>query len=331
LSDLSAKGYILLETSGLLYAFDTSNGDITPLPDITDYGFAPVSPDGKWLAHRVEDTNGSLMLEVRPISGIPIFSIPYSENWVSTPVWLDHERIITAYRRGTLASDYSSVITNVFTGQIIEIDANQFQEYGTRCVNPLYDLSLTRVICTRYGPFGDVSLVLWNLETSEILWEMYIGDQLWYLQPAWSPDGTRFAVSGPPSDPYAFYPPYELFLVDRDGQATQLTHFAEANLHKITMTYPHWSPDGRYIAFWFMDALAVYDTTTGMITDLCIPKSYSYESQIFWSPDSRQIVVNSEVVLFEGPMKVVVVDVLSNKAIEIPGHYRVFGWMVEEP
>jgi len=334
LSELNANGYILLRKEKIAYALTPSTGDLRLLPDIHT-AILPIAPNGNWLAHKIEDDNGQDLLEVRPISGNPIFSLPYDENWEYLLYWLDNERVAISYWRGTgddWASNYGNVIINLFTGQTIKIDGNRLQGFGNPGIDPLYDLSLTRVIYTRREPLGDVFLVLWDLETSEFLWEMNIGDQFVSIRPAWSPDGTQFAVGGPP-DLFAYNIVFELFLVDRDGQATQLTHFAEAGLREARITYPHWSPDGRYIAFWLSDSLAVYDTVTGMTSDYCFPASYFYQHRIYWSPDSHQIAVNSDLddVYWEGPARVVVIDVLSNKAVEITRDYSVIGWMVEEP
>jgi Tol biopolymer transport system component len=179
------------------------------------------------------------------------------------------------------------------------------------------------------------SLVLWDLETSQELWRLKIDGYLLHSRPQWSPDGTRFAIGIPPE---LYGPVFELLVVDRDGQAKQLTHLEEAGFEYDTRIYhATWSPDERYIAFWLVDyltgsgTLAVYDTETETVTDYCIPLGNPLSFPPYWSPDSKQLVFDSSAD-FYGPYQVVVLDIVENRAVEIAGDgYRAVGWMVVAP
>lgn len=133
--------------------------------------------------------------------------------------------------------------------------------------------------------------------------------------------------------------PFELIVVDRNGEAKQLTHLADAGFRGTDTRIYHatWSPNENYIAFWLMDyktgigSLAVYDTTTEMVTDYCIQSGDPLSFAPYWSPDSKQLVFDSSND-FYGPYRVVVLDILENRAVEIAGeNYRAIGWMTAEP
>ena len=58
------------------------------------------------------------------------------------------------------------------------------------------------------------------------------------MNPAWSPDGRRFAVQRLHDDDF------DIFVVDADGR-----NFTNLTDHPANDAYPAWSPDGREIAF----------------------------------------------------------------------------------
>jgi hypothetical protein len=324
--DFLSTGLLVLNSDHGLSTLTAGSNEIQPLPGIDI--FLSVSPDRRLLAYIEE--YGSDSLEVRSLDGQQHWSIVYREHWGSFAYWLDAERVVIDYWRGSKEeTDWSNhigvAIVNIYTGQITELDATALE--FLRMPYPIYDPTLTRVVYHRSTPMEFESLVLWDMQAGQELWRLEIGEQLWYIQPNWAPDGKNFAVGGPPE---IYADVFELFTVTRDGQATQVTHFGEAGLEEATVYQPQWSPDGRYIAFWFDDSLAIYDVATETVTDYCIPAK-NIEGFIYWSPDSRQLAANSGVVLDNGPTRTIVVDILENKAVEVAKEYSVLGWMVVEP
>ena len=170
--------------------------------------------------------------------------------------------------------------------------------------------------------------MLWDVQAKRELWMAEIGDQLWYLQPQWSPDGTQFVVGIPPA---LYDPVFELFVVDREGKRTQLTHFKDTSARKGTIFETRWSPDGRYIAFWLTNSLAVFDMMTGMVRDYCLPSNSSMNAEIYWSPDSEQVVFSQSIRPYYGPLRVIVIDIQKNRAVEVARNHAILGWMTGEP
>ncbi len=108
----------------------------------------------------------------------------------------------------------------------------------------------------------------------------------------------------------------------------------------------HWSPDSRYIAFWFTHwqqseqpyydtlgdrYLAVLDTTTDLVTSYCINGEKNATIGIrkypapLWSPDSKQVVVQSQVT--SDSFKTILIDVQENRAFHIGDNLAPEGWM----
>ena len=137
---------------------------------------------------------------------------------------------------------------------------------------------------------------------------------------------------------------YELYSVDKDGKTTQLTHLTDY-YPRVYIDDFSWSPDGRSIAFWFSswqktnlsyDAvgnryLAILDTTTGLVTNTCINGENDASIGVrrypapLWSPDSKQIVVQSQI--SEVSFQTVLIDIRQGRAFKIGEDLAPVGWM----
>ena len=168
--------------------------------------------------------------------------------------------------------------------------------------------------------------------------------------PRWSSDGNRFAVApsllsrGGDS-----YPSYEIFSVTQDGIVSQLTHLSDY-YPWVYIADLSWSSDNRYIAFWYsywVDGenqpyfdtlgdryLGVVDIQTGKTTSYCIHGELNAEIGIrkfqppLWSPDSKQLVIQSQVGDDFLNFQTILIDVQENRAYHIADNLEPVGWMI---
>jgi Tol biopolymer transport system component len=189
------------------------------------------------------------------------------------------------------------------------------------------DPTLTRLVYVRdYGRNEEAGLVLVNLENGQTLWELKRfspGDR---HIPIWSPDGSQVAVI---SDDFqdAGGTRWELYTVNRDGQATQWIDMkSKTVIHSsLWADGPEWSPNERYIAF-FSDSLYILDMVDRWIFDLCIPMgewSGALQNAVIWSPDSKQILIQRD------DVSTIIIDLESYRAAPLVDDLdiRPIGWL----
>jgi hypothetical protein len=312
-----------------LFALDTVENKLRLLSEERGY-IINISPDGKWLAWDIDkDFNNqtATALEVLSANGQVLSTIPYNEgDWGSGPLyWMENSWVAFDLHQ------ISQTFVNVFTGQIVQRDYSSRELSIYNMTFPFYAAGLTRAVFQRDILGQYVSMVLRDMESGKDLWKAEIGSGLWIIRPQWTPDSSRFVV-GIPQDVYAPFFQFQLFIVDRDGGATQVTHITKPE-NEIFQTI--WSPDERYVAFWLLvdsvGSLAVYDSKTGQVTDFCLTPYDPYGTQMFWSPDSRQIVFNIDNGLLSSWGPIVVVDVQENRAVKLIDKNPVMGWMTLLP
>lgn len=284
-----------------------------------------ISPDGKWLVYQSDKIFGDSLI----IEGFSwttnarwtrqIQEIPHDKSaWAS---WLDNERLVfNSYLE-------DPIVVNVFNGETENVHIRYTEFYLDDRQYPLLSRDLNRMIARRSLPEEPLSIVLWDLPSRREIQRFYI-DQESVLRVLMrvSPNGEQIAVSGSLDFFYdALF--HDIFLTDWDGNVKQLTTFRKSGLTQSLIEQFQWSPDGRYLAFWLNESLAVYDTATQVVTDYCIRSSYSMSFSPYWSPNSHQIVFNGyDVQTGSGP--IIVVDVHNDSAIEIQeNNYFVIGWM----
>jgi hypothetical protein len=279
-------------------------------------------------------------------------TLPWESEWGAFS-WLDNENlIIRTIPQGEPNSvvNYNPdfLVLNPFTGkmQIVKVDYpniyNLSPMVGLRV--SAYNLTLTRVVYLEGGVSGPFYYVLWDIQHKSQVTNFQISDDFNVI-PCWSLDGKQFAFAPSLASKIKEYPSYELFGVTEAGDIKQLTH--------LTDYYPwvyiedlSWSPDSRYIAFWFTHwqqseqpsydtlgdrYLAVLDTTTDLVTSYCISGEKNATIGIrkypapLWSPDSKQIVVQSQTE--KDSFQAILVDVQDNRAFHIGDNLEPVGWM----
>jgi dipeptidyl aminopeptidase/acylaminoacyl peptidase len=320
-----------------------------------------VSPNGKWIAYDDSelDKNMSYLFHNLIVAGVnnQIYkTLPWESEWGSFR-WLDNEQLII---RTIPQSEPNSIINynpdflvlNLFTGerQIVKVDYpniyNLSPMVGFLGVSA-YNLTLTRVVYLEGGVSGPFYYVLWDIQHKSQITNFQISDDLNAI-PRWSLDGKQFAFAPSLVSKIKEYPSYELFSVTEAGDIKQLTH--------LTDYYPwvyiedlSWSPDSRYIAFWFTHwqqseqpyyatlgdrYLAVLDTTTDLVTSYCINGENNATIGIrkylapLWSPDSKQIVVQSQVGDDSLNFQTILIDIQRNRAFHIGDNLEPEGWMI---
>ncbi len=152
--------------------------------------------------------------------------------------WLDNDRVVI------LRSGNGVIVVNPFTAEITELDFSSPKFSASQPVTNFFlDPSLDRVVFYRNILTEFASLMLWDVQAKRELWRAEIGDQLWYLQPQWSPDGTQFVVGIPPA---LYDPVFELFVLDREGKRTLLTHWKNDNRRgkERSLNHDGLKPDG---------------------------------------------------------------------------------------
>jgi len=282
--------------------------------------FSWVDPTGKWILHNIYDEDGDIY-EVLDVNGqlIRSFSDP-THTWNGSPhYWINQQQLFLDSQINP-GSNYFAV--DVFTSQAIELGESHLGFTKNPGTIPYYDPSLTRVVVQRVledNPFL-IRLGLWDTKNRRVLWETEDTFNYYYLQqPNWKLDGSGFVIGFSPGIRAEID---QLIIVDRNGVAEQVTEFSEYGLQIFN---PKWSPDGRYIAYWYGNSATVYDSTTGISTNYCI-SDYSitewpvFNTDFYWSPDSRQVIFD----FYDGP---VVLDVQQQRAIQLPFLGSIEGWM----
>ncbi len=300
-----------------------------------------VSPNGNWIVY-LEDTLNSAreILERRVILLSADGTIKKS---ISTKItfgisrWLDPEHVVLT----TGGQFPTQIVLDPFDETSKEISYKIDDGYnlmpngdwqGQSFV--VYNPGLTQLVYA--GLPAD--LVLVNLKNQQVAGRISpapIADSV----PKWSPEGDKFVTayldlfnSGPGNLKE------ELYLVNGNGELSQLTYLAEYYRYSHILSY-EWSPDGQYIAFWLETdektrgkvQLSVLDTMNSMVVNYCVLGTYKQTNvppPIFWSPTSQQVAVQSVNPLDSESQQIVVLDVLKEKAVKITEKAALHGWVV---
>lgn len=323
------------------------------------YSFA-VSPNGQRVAFRrlvrdamriqtIEDT-----LVIADAADNVMSARPWEAGWSALAGWLDHERLVIniAAKDGDEAlakKPATLVVLNTTTGHQKEL-APDFPSLNFEYPVPnwanwgvtMYDTTLTRVVYPfdAAGRF-DSGYTLWDVPGQRALAHVPAG--LHSLAPRWSPAGDQFVVAASQATGQSWLS-FELYSAGREGGEVQrLTYLTEHYAAVYIQSYT-WSPDGKRIAFWFVEEpqgvpfiehgearLAVLDTETGLVTNTCVPGDHDASvaparvPPPLWSPDGTQLIVENSAA--NGRGRVLLVDLASETAVVVATEVRPEGWM----
>ncbi len=297
----------------------------------TNVSTTKVSPNNKFMQAYLTGKNYDILRTVDEI--IKTYDTQGQEDW-NRGRWLDNERMFFQY--WLVPNGGTIVIYNPFTGEQKNMRLDLPNPYivheslgKVAWVKADIDPTLKRVL---YND-KDERLVLWDLDTQKEI--ASLPSPMDVTDGTWSPDGKEFAIPSPSSIDAL----NELLIIDMDG-TVKITSFNQKYPFANVSTRPSWSPDGRRIAFWLKinianadpktlrQWLAIIDTTTLETQIYCLSsgKPPTGGGSIVWSPDSTQVIVNTDALSEE--VKPMLVDLTNLTQTELDTHgLRVTDWM----
>jgi Tol biopolymer transport system component len=341
-----------------LIFFDLQTGNRTSVASAGErtYSYA-VSPNGKWLAYELQDSSSKKEeLIIVTAKGEKSARFPWKDEWRNIAYWLDDQRLIiklmpVGYK------PFVFLILNPFTNeqQTLIPDFSGIYPMESppdwREAGPvIYDPSLQRAV---FAGINNV-YVVWDVPMKKPLTTLRALSFINFptKAPQWSPDSNEVLIATSNASPFDFVND-ELFSIDQSGSVTKLTNFADVS-YSIGITRYSWSPDGSYVAMFFVEVpsgysgeqLAIIDTANHKINHYCIQGDITLQgfrknergfyddvvyAGVIWSPNGSQIVVENRIA--ENLSNIILVDITKNLAFQIIDNENVqpIGWMVTEP
>ncbi len=358
LSILKAKGLLILDARETYQTF-LMDMDLQSITQINkpeeNFEFFEVSPGRKWMDYNatILDENLNYLLDDIVIAGLGnqiIETLPSEDDW--GPVnWLDDERLIINLIQTGESASLNFLILNPFTNEQHNLKADYPDIYDQHPLPnwdgwgiTVYSPNIDHVVYLQGGVSGPYYYTLWDIQNQEVITQIQAAGDISAI-PRWSADGEKFAIAPSLFSKMGDYPSYDLFSVSQDGIITQLTHLS-GYYPWVYIADLSWSPDSRSIAFWYSYwtdmpssdtrgdySLGVLDVQTGLTTSYCIHGeldaeigSRKYQPPL-WSPDSRQLIVQSQVGEDFLNFQTILVDVQENRAYHIADNLEPVGWL----
>ncbi|MBI5963217.1 MAG: PD40 domain-containing protein [Chloroflexi bacterium] len=350
--DYNAEGVLLLDdvSSPFIYLKGVGNIKVDKKHEVEGFDFS-VSPNGKWIAYysyRSDD------LIVTDADLQEVIFLKREKNW-GNKLWLDDNNLIINIIENNppVLRNLGFLILNPFDNEKQEVKMdypNIYNGYPLPFWNgfPItaFNSRLDRVVYLQ----GDTTFfyTLWDTENQKIITQMQVYGEFQSV-PYWVLDGSMFAVA--PSltaNGGDNYPSYEIFIVSHDGIIKELTHLSDY-YRWVYISDLSWSPNNQYIAFWysywndtdvqpyFTDPrdryLGVVNAINGETTVYCIHGELNREIGMrvyqppLWSPNSRQVIIQSQVGEDYPNYQTILVDVQEDTAYYIADNLEPVGWM----
>lgn len=358
----AAEGLVGPET----YALDLATGEISELalPGENWIYFA-VSPDRTLMAigEFLRDDEGNIVgknLTIRDATGIMQHQIPWEDSWSYLTAWLNEQTLVI----GLKGLEENSAAERTSTLLALDLDTGEERillpefpsMYNTYPLFGLdgwgwtvYDPTLNFVVFLAGADSlsNPLKFVLWDIQNNHELASLQVALDL-RTTPRWSPDGEQFAFAPQlfESTEGDLFPPYEILVVNKTGEISRVTNLG-AFYPWVYISDLSWSPDGRYIAFWYAgydekpgfsspdgpQRLAVLDTSTGAVIDYCIPGDVTGTTTRLrivppplWSPSGNQLVLES--LDAQGGRQIILFDVETRTAQVVAEDIYVQGWLL---
>lgn len=316
-----------------------------------------ISPNRQLTAYQLYSRNSdNFTLVVTGFDGTPELTIPWEEDWAEIASWLDDQNllinlVVEMADEDISAKEFSTfLVFNPFTGErkilepnFPEIYSHHMFSFWENFGSTVYNSSLDRVVYIRGGHFsedGYYRYTLWSITENRELsnFKIVVGYE---DVPKWSPDGEKFII--PVSHFGDNWPSYNFYLVNKNGEIKNLIDFSKYFSFSYIDQF-NWSPDGKYIAFWFSgweetpdfdnlnitDYLAIIDIESKEFSTYCISgkaNRYWVTSAPVWSPDGTQILVESP--LSNEHSQVLLLDLEKEVIAKIGEDMIPVGWMIE--
>lgn len=289
-----------------------------------------ISPKGGWFSYR-NDPGGHELVVISG-DGEVHSTIRWEDQWQSFD-WLDDERLVLVRHEVPSVVETLNVLTN--ERQSITATLPGFWTptewlYGKWDV--VYDRELTRVAYMREAPAGKgfvpSRFVLWDTQSEQELWAI----DRWsptFIEPVWSPDGTRLAVAVlNEGEDNSIRDRFELFILSPGGSATKWIDIS-GYYGDLLHLHMKWSPDGRYLAFAPESErpFLILDTVTRQVLNYCITTN-AYAGDILWSPDSTQVIAPN------WGFRSIVLDLqreIAGYIVEEDDDFRPLAWLARAP
>jgi Tol biopolymer transport system component len=247
------------------------------------------------------------------------------------------------------SSPYPILVFNPFTGSSKELTPNFPNIYTTSqnfmawwhsyaAAMTIYDSALQLVLY----PQSPTDLVLWDMNHKRELVKIHTQNP-YGSRPQWSPDNQIIAVDVSTGSEYFSD---EIVVINRKGEVKILTNFRNT-IGPVDVQEYNWSPDGRYLAFWYntnpeeknsVYELATLAIDTGKTTNYCV-FDYIRSDEIsllapIWSPDGNEIIVRGNTTKEIGIVnmdEIFLLDLARKYLVKIEENVVPLGWMIDAP
>jgi WD40 repeat protein len=356
LPDENTDGVLLLKrlTDAFLLDLSSMEKSILNQKDETVRN-ARVSPDANWLAYQVRNdkTPEKFVLKVMDRNGVIRFKIPSKKNWHDFTGWINNHTVAIEKIADPVPDQYvvveKLVLLNPFTGETHELELKDLPHihpiddtvYWLGTWEPVeFDPTLNYMVYPSDRNINSVD------KSGVSLWDSSSQQEIAFLanselaRPAWSPDGKSLALGKSLYPLGSDFNDHEIYSIDLRGKIEQLTHlkdyFKEVRINNLI-----WSPDGRYIAFelsgtpfqipddyfegyqYRESRLAILDTQSNRVVDLCIPMIY----RPIWSPNGEFLMIRNLNEDYQGEVYIINIKSGEAKKLNLEENTDPEGWM----
>lgn len=330
-SDLSLYGTLLINgyNNNPSYFFNLRDKSSERIPD-SFYG-TRVSPDGRLLAYfeHQENPNGKPgnLVVTKDFDSMQI--IPWKNSWFLKGIGTDGNLFIQNERVDSVPS---FILMNPSTNESLEINPDfpdiETVYYSAEWWFPVYSPDGTKVIYPRVNESSRI--VLWDIETQQVITTLASFNNPYGLEPVWSPDGDSFVMVL--ENMYLKnlnYPAQELFIISDSGQVERLTYLSDFLNKTVHIGYYSWSPDNIHVAFQMeyegTSQLVVANIRNKDLTVYELPGYFVHHEPV-WSPDGMYILIDG---YFKDATDywTLLVDLDKNLAMKIATNSFPIGWV----